>query len=58
MNNKIEFTATSESVYEYLWLLENEFNKYNFKTSQLDELIDKLSRQIETFKGIRQRRDL
>ena len=51
-NNKIEFTATSESVYEYLWLLEREFIADNFTDIQLTKLIGNLEKFVNKLKLI------
>ena len=41
MTDKIEFTATSESIYEYLFLLSQEAVKNNLKLNELESLIDR-----------------
>ena len=49
MNNKIEFTATSESIYEYLFLLSQEAVKNNLKLNELESLIDTLNHYTNLF---------
>ena len=58
MSNEIEYTATSESVYEYLWLLEREFKTGNFTDIQLAKLIDNLENTVLNFKLIQRGRYL
>ena len=47
--NKIEFTTTSESIYEYLFLLSQESMKGNLKTNELESLIDSLNHYTHLF---------
>ena len=42
MIDEIEFTATSESIYEYLFLLSQEEAKNNLKLNELESLVDTL----------------
>ena len=49
MNNKIEFTATSESIYEYLFLLSQEAVKNNLKLNELESLVDTLNYYTNLF---------
>ena len=49
MNNKIEFKATSESIYEYLFLLSQEEAKNNLKLNELESLVDTLNYYTNLF---------
>ena len=49
MINKIEFTATSESIYEYLFLLSQEAAEDNLNLNELESLVDTLHHYTNLF---------
>ena len=49
MEDKIEFTVTSKSIYEYLFLLNQESVKGNLSPNELESLIDTLNHYIGIF---------
>ena len=49
MKNKIEFKATSESIYEYLFLLSQEAAKDNLNLNELESLVDILYHYTNLF---------
>ena len=52
MIDEIEFTATSESIYEYLFLLSQEAVKGNLTNNELDQLTDTLNHYVLLFGGL------
>ena len=51
MSDKIEYTATSESIYEYLYLLQREAKKGEFTDQELKELIVELENNVVSLKS-------
>ena len=49
MINEIEFTATSESIYDYLFLLSQKSTKGKLSINELESLIDSLQHYTNLF---------